>query len=58
MNTVTLYYVGENPTQALQGFPFDSWESAEEYRKDTFPDDLIYSVVAVVDESTMEIVVG
>lgn len=45
---ITVYFVGYSPTDALKGLPFDSAESAEDYRQDTNPSLHIYRAPAMV----------
>ena len=59
---LTIYYVGPNPQAALAGLPFDSYDSADDCIKDqgldAGADWHVYSVLATVDESTIEPVSG
>lgn len=52
---ITLYLVGEDEDEAQQNLLFDSQESAEDYAHD-YPGSNVYSVSAVVDFTTIELV--
>lgn len=51
--SITVYYVGEDESAALEGLPFDSFESAESYQRDT-GEAHVFSVTATIDPSTIE----
>lgn len=53
---ITLYLVGVDEDDAMETFPFDSQESAEDYSKDN-PGTTVFSVTARIDFSTIEEIV-
>lgn len=50
---VTVWFVGDEVGDALETFPFDSAESAEEYRKNNNMES-VWSATAYVDLTTVE----
>lgn len=57
---ITLYFVGEDQDEAQENMPFDSYESADSYRKDQGGVNglRIYSASCLIDFTTMEIANG
>lgn len=57
---ITLYFVGENKDEAQGNMPFDSYESADSYRKDQGGVNglRIFSASGLIDFTTMEIANG
>lgn len=53
--TVTIFYVGATPSEALESLPFDSDDSAQSYLDDQGPNHglHVYSVQAVIDPSSV-----
>lgn len=49
-----VYYVGETPEEAKQGFTFEDYDAAIDYVLDTNDDSLnVYSALATVDFNTL-----
>lgn len=55
MLTLTVYYPGDTPEDALEGMPFDAFESADEFRSDNGLAH-VFSVSAVIDPNTIAVV--
>lgn len=51
---ITVYLVGTDIDDACSTFPFDSYESADDYSRDN-PGTRVYEVDAVIDFSTIKI---
>lgn len=53
---ITIYFVGGTREEALETFPFDSVESAEDYIRDQDSDLLwVYSATLAVEPSDLEL---
>ena len=51
---ITVYLVGTDVDDACSTFPFDSYESADDYSRDN-PGTWIYEVEAIIDFSTIKL---
>jgi len=50
---ITVWFVGDNPAEALTGLVFDDPECAEEFRSDNGYE-AVYSFYAVIDLNSVE----
>lgn len=50
---ITVWFVGDNPAEALTGLVFDDPECAEEFRSDNGYE-AVYSFYAVIDTDSVE----